>query len=198
MIDFAPVRSKRLTLGELAATLTRDDLARSTEEMCDLQLALIADAVDEDVVLVPKDPDANDTFASDPSEVGLAWTLGHVVVHTTASSEEAAGLALILARGLPLEPGQRLRHEVPWEEATTADFIRHRIQESRRMRLHMLDAWPDEPHLDNTYEMRSGGTPMNAVARFLSGLSHDDSHLGQIRNIMVQARAARGSTSGRG
>jgi len=29
------------------------------------------------------------------------------------------------------------------------------------------------------------------VARFLGGLAHDDSHLDQIRNIMVQARQRR-------
>lgn len=191
MIDFSRVRDKEQTMGELAATLTRDDLARATEAMCDLQLALIADAVDEDVVFEPEDPEANDTFASDPGVVGLAWTLGHVIVHTTASAEESAALALILARGLSLETGQRLRWETPWEEATTAAFIRLRVQESRRMRLHMLAAWPDRPHLDTTYLTREGRPPVNAIARFLSGLSHDDSHLEQIRRIMEQARAAR-------
>jgi len=32
---------------------------------------------------------------------------------------------------------------------------------------------------------------MNALGRFLSGLSHDASHLEQIRKIMVEARSRR-------
>jgi len=145
--------------------------------------------VDEDVVFVPDDPDADDTYAANEEDVKLSWTLGHVVVHTTASSEESAALALTLARGLPVEG--RSRYEVPWQEVRTADFIRGRIEESRRMRLAMLSAWPAEPHLDNAYTPYPGRPPMNAMGRFLSGLSHDDSHLEQIRKIMGQARARR-------
>ncbi|MGH7763082.1 MAG: hypothetical protein ACREOM_01530 [Candidatus Dormibacteraceae bacterium] len=52
--------------------------------MCDLQLGSIDDAIDEDVVMVPDDPEADDTFAVRPEDVGLVWTLGHVVVHRTA------------------------------------------------------------------------------------------------------------------
>src|ERR1035437_766786 len=117
--------------------------------MCARELALIKNAEDGDVAFVPDDPEANDTFASQAEDVGLSWTLGHVVVHTTASSEESAALALVLARGLPVEG--RSRSEVPWEQVRTLEFIRHRIEESRRMRLAMLAAWPDEPHLDNFY-----------------------------------------------
>ncbi len=174
---------------DLATGLRREDLAKLTREMCAIQLALIEDARDEDAVFVPEDPEANDTFASQPEDVGLSWTLGHVVVHATASSEEAAALALVLARGLPVEG--RSRYEVPWEQARTAAFLRHRIDESMRMRLSMLAAWPDEPHLDNLYSPAAGRPPMNAVARFLGGLAHDDSHLDQIRNIMIQARQRR-------
>lgn len=189
MVDFGTLHRKEQTLSELAAGLTPHDLARATHAICDLQLALIADATDEDVVFVPEDPDAKDTFAADKSLEDLAWTLGHVIVHATASSEESAALALTLARGLPVDG--RSRYEVPWEEARTADFLRHRIQESRRMRLAMLDAWPDQPHLDNTYEPYKTAGPLNAIGRFLAGLSHDDSHIEQIRNIMAQCRAAR-------
>lgn len=56
------------------------------------------------------------------------------------------------------------------------------------MRLAMLEAWPSPPHLDNYYRVSEERPPMNAQARFLSGLSHDDSHLGQIRAIMAQGR----------
>jgi hypothetical protein len=189
VIDFGSLRRKEKSLQDLAAGLTPDDLARLTREMCAAQLSAIEDATDEDVVVVPDDPDANDTFAAQAEDVGLSWTLGHVVVHTTASSEESAALALTLARGLAVEG--RSRYEVPWEQARTVGFIRHRIEESLRMRLAMLDAWPDKPDLDNFYTPYAGRPAMNAVGRFLGGLAHDDSHLEQIRKIMDQARTRR-------
>lgn len=189
MLDFSPVQRGEKTSQELAADLTREDLADLTDEMCDLQLEAITDAVDKDVDFVPDDPEANDTFAAKPEDVGLSWTLGHVVVHATASSEESAALALTLARGLPVTG--RSRYEVVWEGVRTASYLRDRIEESRRMRLAMLEAWPDEPHLDNFYVAYEGRPPMNALGRFLGGLSHDASHLEQIRKIMVQARSRR-------
>jgi DinB superfamily len=189
VIDFGPLRRKEMSLQELATGLSRDDLGGLTREMVAAQLSAIWDATDEDVVLVPDDPEANDTFASQAEDVGLSWTLGHVVVHTTASSEESAALALILARGLAVEG--RSRYEVPWEQARTAAFIRHRIEESLRMRLAMLDAWPDKPDLDNFYTPYAGRPPMNALGRFLGGLAHDDSHLEQMHKIMEQARTRR-------
>jgi hypothetical protein len=189
VIDFEPMRRREKSLQDLAEGLTREDLSKLTQEMCAQQLALIEDAKDEDVAFVPDDPEANDTFASQAEDVGLSWTLGHVVVHATASSEESAALALLLARGLSVEG--RSRYEVPWQEATTAEFLRHRIQESLRMRLSMLAAWPDQPHLENFYAPYEGRPPMNAMGRFLGGLAHDDSHIEQIRKIMAQARQRR-------
>ena len=189
MIDFGPLRRKEVSLQDLAAGLSHAELGRLTREMCEAQLSEIEDATDADVVMVPDDPEANDTFAAQTEDVGLSWTLGHVVVHTTASSEESAALALTLARGLPIEG--RSRYEVPWDEARTVAFIRHRIQESLRMRLAMLAAWPDGPDLDNFYAPYEGRPPMNAMGRFIAGLAHDDSHLEQMRKIMDQARTRR-------
>lgn len=189
MIDFGPLRRKEKSLQDLAAGLGRDDLGRLTREMVAAQLSAIEDATDDDVVMVPDDPEANDAYAARPEDVGLSWTLGHVVVHTTASSEESAALALVLARGLPV--AGRSRYEVPWEEARTVTFIRHRLDESLRMRLKMLEAWPDEPHLENFYAPYEGRPPMNALGRFIGGLAHDDSHLEQMRKIMKQARSRR-------
>jgi DinB superfamily len=189
VIDFGPLRRKEVSLQDLAAGLSHSDLGRLTREMCAAQLAAIEDALDQDVVMVPDDPEANDTFAAQAEDVGLSWTLGHVVVHTTASSEESAALGLTLARGLPVEG--RSRYEVPWEQARTVVFIRHRIEESLRMRLAMLAAWPDQPDLANFYAPYEGRPPMNALGRFLGGLAHDDSHLEQMRKIMDQARTRR-------
>ena len=191
MFDFGPVHRGEVGSQQLAAGLSREDLARLSEEMCDLQLDAIAAAGDHDFTFVPADPEANDTFAARPEDVGLSWTLGHVVVHTTASAEESAALALTLARGLPVM--DRCRYEVAWQEVRTAAYSRARIEDSRRMRLAMLAAWPQEPHLDNFYQPSEGRPPANALGRFVSGLAHDDSHLEQMRKIMLEARSLRPS-----
>jgi hypothetical protein len=174
----------------LVAGLTVDDLRRLTNEMIDTMQRLIADCTDADVVFVPDDPNANDPVAATEAEVHMPWTLGHVIVHTTASAEEAAAIAAELARGVP-HRGGRSRSEVHWSTITTIAQCRHRLEESRRMRLASLDMWPDQPHLDNTYVPRPGAEPINAVARFVLGLRHDDDHLAQIAEIVRQAKAAR-------
>jgi hypothetical protein len=186
MLDFGPVRDKTLTIEQLCADLAVGDLHRLTNEMVDAMLGLIAGCTDADVVFVPDDPEAEDTYASDPSEAFLAWTLGHVIVHTTASSEESAFLAAELARGVPQREG-RSRYEVPWRTVINIEQCRQRLEESRRMRLASLDLWPDPPHLDNLFTTRSGARH-NAMVRFIFGLAHDDSHLGQIAEIVRQTR----------
>lgn len=189
MLDFSAIRNKEIDFDKLIADLDRDDLRRLTNEMVDTILGLIEDCDDAEVVFVPQDPDADDPFAERPEDVTLAWTLGHVIVHITASAEESAFLAAELARGVPNHG--RSRYETPWERATTVAFCRQRLEESREMRLASLDLWPERPHLDNTYQSWPGGPKVNAVGRFVLGLSHDDSHLGQIAEIVRQAQAAR-------
>lgn len=190
MLDFNPVRAKQQTMRELTAGLTVDDLRRLTNEMIDYQLQLIVESTDADVTADVPDPDANDTFAGNPDEVNLAWNLGHLIVHTTASSEESAALAAELARGVQFHG--RSRSEVPWSTVTTIAQCRARLEESRRMRLASLAMWPDAPDLANSYEPYAGVAPYNAVARFVGGLSHDDSHLAQIERTVREARAMRG------
>ena len=190
MLDFSVVHNGELTTLELVERekVSHEALRTLTNEMVDTILAFIADCADADVTFVPDDPNANDTFADNPDEVGMAWTLGHVIVHTTASAEESAFLAAELARGV--EWHGRSRWEVPWETVTTISQCRERLQESRRMRLATLDVWPQAPHLENTYEPTPGITH-NCISRFVGGLVHEDSHLGQIQEIVRQARAAR-------
>lgn len=185
MLNFSAIKSGSTSFSDMAAGLTKADLYTLTDEMIDIMQAIVADAVDADVVFVPQDPNAQDPFGK-PEEDKLAWTLGHVVVHATASSEESAALALTLARGLPVEG--RSRYEVPWQSVTTAAQIRQRLEESRRMRKAMLDAWPDEPHLDVTYAPFPGVGELNAVGRFILGLYHDADHLDQLKEILRQAR----------
>ena len=189
MLDFSVVFKKETTLAELTDGLAPSDLAALTNEVIDTIQGLIADCVDQDVTFVPNDPDAHDTYAASDEEADLAWTLGHVIVHTTAGSEESAFTAAELARGVANHG--RSRYEVPWESVTTIEQCRHRLEESRRMRLATLDVWPDEPHMDNTMEVGFLPGPINPIAAFMLGLGHEGSHLEQIKEIVRQAKAAR-------
>lgn len=190
MLDFTPLREKQITWPEFVADLSQQDLADLTNGMADTILGLIKDAVDADVTFQPIDPEAHDPHAEDPAEEDIAWTLGHVIVHATASSEEGAFIAAELARGVEIE-ARRSRYETYWETVTTIAQCRTRLEESRRMILASLEMWPAEPHLDNHYTARSG-LEVTPFIKFISGLSHADNHLGQIAEIMRQARAARG------
>ena len=192
MLDFTLVKNRTMTFSDMARDLTPADLRNLTNEMIDTMLSIVADATDEDVVFIPQDPNDDDPYGI-PEERDLVWTLGHVAVHTTASAEESAALALTLARGLI--PEGRSRYEVPWRTVQTIAQVRQRFEESRRMRLAMLDAWPDEPHLEVTYSISPRFGPFNATARFLMGLYHDDDHLGQLKEIMRQVREARSSST---
>lgn len=189
MLDFSLVRRNQMTLGQLVTDLTVDDLRRLTNEMIDHQLALIAECDNADVTFMPVDTAANDKFAANEAEANVAWTLGHVIVHVTASSEEKAFLAAEQARGIDRDG--RSRYETHWTTVTTIAAVRERLEESRRMRLATLDVWPDAPHLEVTIAYRWLRGPMNAVARYCMGLMHDDDHLGQIADIVGQAHAVR-------
>lgn len=189
MLDFAPVRRKEISLNGLVHGFSPKDLRQFTDQMVDEMLSLIADCTDEDVTFVPVDPEAHDKFAANAEEIGLSWTLGHVIVHTTASAEEAAFLAAELARGVPHRDA-RSRYEIPWRTVTRIEECRDRLEQSRRMRRASLDLWPDPPHLENTYTTERYPEPIDAVVRFAMGLQHDDSHLEQIKKIVQQAHAA--------
>jgi len=190
MLNFDAVANGEMTFQALTADLTVGDLRQLTNEMIDYQLGLIVDCTDEDVTFEPDDPDAHDPVAADEADIDLAWNLGHVIVHVTASSEEAAAIAAELARGVP-HRGGRSRSEIPWQTVTTIAQCRQRLEESRRMRLASLDMWPDEPYLDNTYRYRPESEPVNAIGRFVGGLRHDTSHLEQIAKIIKQALTSR-------
>ena len=189
MLDYQAFRNDEITFVALTADLGRDDLRRLTNAMIDRVLELIAPCDDADVIFTPEDPEAFDPFAAIPEDVDLAWNLGHVVAHITASSEESAAIAAELARGVAYHG--RSRYEVPWEELTTIVGCRRRLEESRRMRLASLEMWPEEAHLDNAYEVWKDEPKVNAIGRFVLGLLHADSHLGQIEEIIRQATSVR-------
>ena len=189
MLDFTALRQKRITFEALCAGLTIADLHRLTDEMIDTQLSLVRDARDADLLFLPTDPAAADAYAADTSEANQPWTLGHVIVHATASSEECAAHSSSLARGVPT--AGRSRWEVPWQSITTIAELRQRLEESRRMRHAFLDTWPNQPDLANTYlAEHPGARPRNAIQRFVAGLAHDDDHLAQIAEILRQSHAS--------
>ncbi len=189
MFDFTPVIQKKAKLSELTANLTTNDLRSYTNEMIDTLLSLVVDCTDTDVTFEPSDPQANDKYAATEAEVHLAWTLGHLIVHVTASAEESAFLAAELARGVTFHG--RSRYEVPWQTVSSIAQCRDRLEDSRRMRLASLDLWPNPPHLDNVYEVPGWPSgPLNCVTRFMLGLSHDNAHLDQIKAVVQQSHAA--------
>ena len=189
MLNFQALINNEITLAELLAGLTQNGLRELTNEMIDTIQHRIAGCVDADVKFEPVDPQADDPYAATPEELHMAWTLGHVIVHTTASAEESAAIGAELARGVTHHG--RSRYEVPWTEMQTIAGCRQRLEESRRMRLASLGMWPDSAHLENEYEVWTDGPLVNAVGRFALGLMHEESHLDQIADIVQQALAAR-------
>lgn len=188
MIEFPPGTK----LGDLQAQFTREDLIRESNEMIDNLLEMIRDVPDSYVTFEPKDPEADDPFAADESEIRMPWTLGHVIVHVTASCEEAAARGATLARGVKVLG--RSRYEVHWTTMKTTAQLVARLEESRRMQMAFLTAWPDEPHLDNLYtEGAEYWGELNAVGMTLGGLAHASSHLGQIKEIIRQAGEGAGA-----
>ena len=188
LIDFRAVRARETTIAELVVDLGVEELARATDASIARMEEALAGATDSDVTFVPEDPEADDPAAADPADRDLAWTLGHLIVHVTASAEESAALAAELARGIPFHG--RSRWEVPWQTVATVAQCRHRLVESRRMRLASLQMWPDQPPRSLSAET-PGPTWGQAKERFARGLSHEDAHQDQIRRVLEQARAAR-------
>jgi hypothetical protein len=189
MLDFTPVKRGECTMNDLAATLTTDDLRRLTEESIDGMVALLDNLADADVAFVPDDPDAHDAAAADAADRHLAWTIGHVIVHATASGEEYATVASEFARGVPFHG--RPRYETPWQAITTLGQCRQRLAESRRIRLASLGMWPDEPHFAIGTVYWDGSGWVDARGIFAWGLAHDEDHRRQLEKIIAQARACR-------
>jgi hypothetical protein len=176
-------------LPEASDDVTREDLRCLTKELITQVTKMLRRCVDADVTFVPVDRQASDPAAA-VEDQNVAWTLGHIIVHMTASAEAAAALAAELARGVVYHG--RSRYEVAWTSVTTVAECRARLQESGRIRSSSLDMWPDRPHLQNSLPFAQGGEDgQGPVACFLLGLRHDAAHLGQLRDVIAQARAYR-------
>ncbi len=194
LIDFSPVDEGRISLYDFSQQFSVSDLKAATNASIGLLLDIIKDADDAHIVFEPHDPDAHDPYAP-PEEQHIGWTLGHLIAHVTASSEEYAAYSSILARGIPYVREPRLRYETPWREINSKARAVQRLEESRRMRLAYLDTWPDVPHLDVLREIsdryREKFGEQNAKSAFILGLRHEADHYDQFREVARQAQASR-------
>ncbi len=188
-IDFKPVSEGKMQLLEYSGRFSVNDLRKATNDSIDFFLDLIKDMDDADMVFAPYDPDANDPHAA-PGEEHIGWGMGHLIAHVTASAEEWASYSSILARGVAYPAEPRLRYETPWRAVDTKSKAVQRLEESRRIRLAYLAAWPDYPNLELKRELsprfveRHG--EMNAPACFLFGLKHEVGHYDQFREVARQ------------
>lgn len=192
-MDYSPIENGEMKWFEFSKNLTKDDLRKETNRLYDLVRGFFDELDDHHVIFLPHDPEAYDPHAETEAERHVGWTLGHLVAHVTASVEESASISSILARGI-VQQG-RLRSEIPWEELDTVEKCLQRLDESRRMALGYLDAWPDKPSLKtfreiNSERARAHFGPMNATASFMTGLTHMHGHLGQFADVRQQATEA--------
>lgn len=190
-IDFTPVNNGDMKLGDFAKTLDVDDMRAATHESIDYLISLIEHLDDAAIVFDPVDPNANDPYAAEGEEE-IGWSIGHLIAHVTASSEEGAAFSSILGRGIPI--GGRLRYETPWREITTKAQCLQRLEESRKIRLACFDALPDEPHLDVYRDMSERAQKrlghLNLVGAYLYGLTHEIGHYEQIKAVIQQIEGA--------
>jgi hypothetical protein len=194
VIDFSPVERQEVKLLEFASQFSVEELRAATNESIDTLLSYLRDLTDADVTFDPYDEFANDPYAA-PGEEHIGWSLAHLVAHVTATSEEWATYASILARGIVYPADPRLRYETPWRSITTKGQCVQRLEESRRMRLGYLDTFPDHPDFESKRQLsprfieRNG--EMNAPACFLFGLKHEVGHYAQFGEVRRQALAIR-------
>lgn len=200
--DFAALYEGRMTFAELVKDVNYSDVRLHLNELFSSIQSIVDDVTDADVTFLPQDPETQE-------ENGLGWPLSHVLVHTTATLEETAALAAMLARGVAVGELLRyetlweskgglswyqtyvegcLRYETPWESIQTATQFHAHLKEGQRMCNAFLDAWPDVPHLDVTFTRVPLFGSVNAIAHFMTGIFHAQMHLDQLRTTLQQAK----------
>lgn len=192
-LDLSPLLNG-LKWGEYATTyqVTPVQLHETTVALYATVRELLADCIDAHITFMPIDPHAKDPDAK-PGEENIGWGLGHLVAHVTATNEENACIASILARGI--EFNGRLRFETEWQTITTVEQTRQRLNESERMVLAYLNAFPDSPNSVILRQFTSEKAQayfgdLNGIANFLLGLGHMNEHLAQFREVKRQALEA--------
>ncbi len=179
VLNFEAFRAGKASYADTVRDVTHKDLYNAIDDLFDTIESIIPGLTDMGATFAPHDPDLKDASEE-------AYTLGHVIVHLTATLEEASSVGSVLARGIAFEG--RLRNEVPWQMVRTAQQVHARLRESRRMCRAYLDAWPDAPHLDVTIVRIPTFGPMNAVGMHGLGILHGQSHVEQLREIMRQSK----------
>lgn len=190
-IDFAPLLKREVNLYQYSQQYSLGDFREAMIASVATLIDIIGQATDEQVVHVPYDPNADDPHAAE-GEQAIGWSLGHLVLHVTASSEEGAGWSSLLARGIAFS--NRMRHEESWHtHCLTREACLQRLAESRRMRLAYLDAWPDDPYMDVFWEAEPESPfhkLINAKSAIMLGLAHEVGHHEQFREALRQAQVA--------
>ncbi len=191
LIDFQPVFDRTQTLGELAAGYGRADLGAALDRYVDFTREVINGVTDAQAAWIPVDQAADDPHAASEADRHAGWSLIHLVMHVTASAEEAAAFSSILARGIAISG--RLRSERDWQQVTGCRETVGRLEECRRICHGYLSAWPDSPDLATVRIMPDTMAWMkpNAAVSFLAGLLHWQRHVEQLRRVADEARAAR-------
>ena len=184
LVDFAAVRAGQITFGDAVRNLQSADLRRALDELFRAVEAALTGASDATIAFTPHDPEA-----TDHSEQG--WPVSHIVAHVTATLEDTLSGAAMLARGVEIK--ERLRYETPWESLSTLQKVQARLRESQRMTRALLDAWPDEPHLELTVTLIPQLGPVNAIGLGALGVAHGQMHIDQLRETVRQANAGQGS-----
>jgi hypothetical protein len=189
LIDFQPVFQKEKTLLDLANEYDHADLGAALNSYVDFTLQIINGVGDEQATYIPYDSHADDPHALAKADRHIGWSLVHLVMHVTATAEEAAAFSSILARGIAI--GGRLRSERNWREVTTCAEAVARLEECRRMCLAYLATWPDRPDLATVRIMPENLSWMkpNAPISFLAGLLHWHKHIEQFQQVAEQVRA---------
>jgi hypothetical protein len=187
LIDFQPVFSREKSLHDLANEYSHSDLCSALNSYVEHTIQVIQNVGDEQAAFVPPDPGADDPYAVNEEERHMGWSLIHLVMHVTASAEEAAAFSSILARGIAI--GGRLRSECDWRQVTTCQDVLARLEECRRICMAYLAAWPDQPDLATVRIMPENMSWMkpNAQVSFLFGLMHWHRHLDQFELVARQA-----------
>ncbi len=197
LIDYTPLKNREMKAIDFAARFDYQQIRDAASAQVDWMLNLIRDLTDADLTFDPIDPQADDPYAVEGEEK-IGWSIAHIIVHVTASTEEWATYSSILARGIPYPAEPRLRYETPWRDITTQAQAIQRLEESRRMRLGYLDAWPTVPNLDIKRALSprfiEAFGEFNAPACVLFGLYHEAGHFDQMAEAKRQALAARGVT----
>ena len=93
VLNFDAFRSGQASYADTVRDVTHTDLYQATNDFFDTVESIISDVTDMGTTFVPHDPDLKD-----PNEE--AYTLGHVIVHLTATLEESSSIGSVLARGI--------------------------------------------------------------------------------------------------